>query len=422
VQFGRVHALKHTSVVRRLGASIRDYPTVLSYVDGRYWQTYPAMRSPKTFFNLIHSDYPTRHLWKGDETKLNKLYQKWQGSDPKLPLIMVATKKMNPSLLVSWMARQYDGVVRFVHLNPKPGSKTNARTTKQSTGRIRFLSNELNRQFGIEKFKTHPKLITLSPNGESEVIDEKIDKTNLKAFIRKYVQGLVPSLTPWAYTSLCGDVDIYCVVLIVGCDGKPKGKTRKLRDFSKLAKKTVLQVRDIEENYAPKWVQFASIDVLAYPLLRPLCAGGKDEGNGTELVVTSDGQTTMRHVQTKLSAFDDQTLFEYIERVLGHESEDELMEAPRIIPPPPERTSRIEEMIEYVEELDWRDKDLQLNVIIVVSLVTMVIACKNCGLKNAVMTLFALSIFGGMLPSMVALLTGVPGGAGTDHRRRPRKS
>jgi len=89
---------------------------------------------------------------------------------------------------------------------------------------------------------------------------------------------------------------------------------------------------------------------------------------------------------------------------------------------PPERTSRIEEMIEYVEELDWRDKDLQLNVIIVVSLVTMVIACKNCGLKNAVMTLFALSIFGGMLPSMVALLTGVPGGAGTDHRRRPRKS
>merc|ERR1711971_275653 len=84
---------------------------------------------------------------------------------------------MNPSLLVSWMARQYDGVVRFVHLNPKPGSKTNARNTKQSTGRIRFLSNELNRQFGVDKFKDHPKLITLSPIGESEVIDERSTST-----------------------------------------------------------------------------------------------------------------------------------------------------------------------------------------------------------------------------------------------------
>ena len=161
VQFGRVHGIKHTSVVRRLGASIRDYPTVLAYVDGRYYQTYPAMRNPKKFFDLIHEDYPTRQLWKGDETKLPSLFHKWQASDPKLPLIMIATKKMNPSLLVSWMATQYHGVVQFVHLNPKPGSKTNAKNTKQSTGRIRFLSNELHKVFGVEKFKGHPKLITI---------------------------------------------------------------------------------------------------------------------------------------------------------------------------------------------------------------------------------------------------------------------
>merc|ERR1719206_565537 len=114
----------------------------------------------------------------------------------------------------------------------------------------------------------------------------------------------------------------------------------------------------------------------------------------------------MRHVSTRLNAMDDQLLFEYVERVLGHESEDAVMEAPRIIPPPPERTSRIDELVEYFEELDWNDKDLQLNVVIVAGLVTMVFVCKNCGLKGAVMTLFAMSIFGGMLPTMMALLTG----------------
>ena len=133
----------------------------MAYVDGRYYQTYPAVRNPKKFFDFIHEDYPTHHLWKGDETKLNNIYHKWQASDPKLPLLMVATKKINPSLLVSWMAKQYDGVIKFVHLYPKPGSKTNAKQTKQSTGRIRFLSNKLNEVFGVKKFTDHPKLITV---------------------------------------------------------------------------------------------------------------------------------------------------------------------------------------------------------------------------------------------------------------------
>eukprot|EP01084_Bolivina_argentea_P134136 236663_1 len=414
IQFGRVHAVNHVSVVRRLGASIRDYPTVLSYVDGRYFQTYPAVRNPKKLFDLIHEDYPTRHLWKGDETKLNGIHHKWLASDPKLPLIMVATKKINPSLSVSWMAKQYDGVVKFVHLNPKPGSKTNAKQTKQSTGRIRFLSNGLKEVFGVKQFKDHPKLITISPQGDSKVIDEKIDKHNLKSFIRKYVQDLVPKFSPWTYTTVCGDHDIYCVIYMVGCDGKRQ--KRGLRDYTKLAKKTVPHIQDIEENYYPKWVQFGFIDVLEDPLLRPLCGNRND----TELILVYEAQTMMKIVKKKVKQFDNQLLFEYMELVLNHEAEEESMDAPRIVPPPPPRASVIDDMVEFVEELDWRDKDLQLNLIIICGMVGFVLVCKNCGLKGAVMTLFAMSIVGGMLPTMLALFTGAPGGAPGGRGRRGR--
>merc|ERR1719295_233540 len=407
VEFGRVHAIKHTSVVRRLGASIRDYPTVLAYVDGRYYQTYPAMRNPKKFFDLIHEDYPTRQLWRGDETKMTKLFHKWQTSDPKLPLIMIATKKMNPSLMVSWMATQYHGVVQFVHLNPKPGSKTNARNTKQSTGRIRFLSNELNKVFGVDKFKGHPKLITISPQGESEVIDEKIDKHNLKTFIKRYVQGLVPQFTPWSYTTVCGDHDIYCMLYLFGCDGSTKGKARKLRDYTNLVRKTVPQLRDIQEQYHPKWVQFGYIDVMEDPLLQPLCASG----NKTEMIITSEGQTMMRVVSKSLRHFDDQQLFEYFEAVLNHESEDPIMDAPRIVPPPPPRPSVMDDMVEFVENLDWNDKDLQLNVTIICGLIGAVLMCMkgNCTPQKIVLTIFALSIFGGALPFILGMMGGLPG-------------
>jgi len=416
VQFGRVHGIKHTSVVRRLGASIRDYPTVLAYVDGRYYQTYPAMRNPKKFFDLIHEDYPTRQLWRGDETKLSKLFHRWQASDPKLPIIMVATKKMNPSLLVSWMATQYHGVVQFVHLNPKPGSKTNARNTKQSTGRIRFLSNELHKVFGVKKFKDHPKLITISPQGESEVIDEKIDKHNLKAFIKRYVQGLVPQFNAWSYTTVCGDHDIYCMLYVMGCDGKTKGKARRLRDFAKLVRKTVPQLRDIQEQYHPKWVQFGYIDVVENALLQPLCAAG----NETELIIVSEGQTMMRVVGRALRQFDDQQLFEYFEAVLNHESEDPSMDAPRIIPPPPPRASMVDDAMEYFENLDWNDKDLQLNVTIICCLVGLVVVCTkgNCSAVNIVLTIFAMSIFGGIIPFIAGMLGAFPGmGPGGGGRR-----
>ena len=249
------------------------------------------------------------------------------------------------------------------------------------------------------------------------MISEKIDKHNLKAFIKAYVQGLVPQLGPWSNTSVCGEYDIYCVLFVVGCDGSRKGKARRLREFVKLAKRTVPQVRDIEEHYAPKWVQFAYVDVLEDVVLRPLCVAG---GNGTELVVTSDGQTMMRRVEMSLGELDDQLLFELVERVLSHEAEEPAMEAPRIIPPPPERRSSVEEVVEFLEELDWKDKDLQLNVVIVAGLVTMLAVCKNCGLKGAVMTLFAMSIFGGMLPTIMALFTNMGGGpgAGAGGRRR----
>jgi len=418
VQFGRVHAVNHVSVVRRLGSSIVDYPTVLSYVDGRYYQTYPAVRNPNKFFDLIHEDYPTHHLWKGDETKLNKIHHKWQSSDPKLPLIMVATKKINPSLLVSWMAQQYDGIIKFVHLYPKPASKTAAENTKQSTGRIRFLSNGLNQVFGVEKFKDHPKLITISSDGEPKVVDEKIDKHNLKRFIRKFVQNLVPEFTPWSYTTVCGDHDIHCMLYLDGCDGKEN--RRGLRAFSKLVRKTSPQVQDIEETYHPKWVQFGYVNVLKHELLKPLCA----DKNETELIWISEAQTMMKIISKPMKAFDDQLLFEYIETILNHESEDETIDAPRIIPPAPPRKSVIDDFVEYVEELDWRDKDLQLNVIIISCLIGFVLVCKNCGLKGAVMTLFALSIFGGAMPYLLTLIGGAPGGqprAGGRARGRGRK-
>ena len=398
--------MNHVSVVRRLGASIRDYPTVLAYVDGRYYQTYPAVRNPRDFFALIHEDYPTHHLWKGDETKLNNIYHKWQSSDPKLPLLMVATKKINPSLLVSWMAKQYDGVLKFVHLYPKPASKTNAQQTKQSTGRIRFLSNELKNVFGVKKFNDHPKLITILPTGDSKVINEKIDKHNLKSFTRKYVQSMIPRFNSWSYTTVCGEHDIYCVIYIIGCNGKIKKKG--LRDYMKLARKTSPHIIDIEENYTPKWVQFGYVNVLEDTLLKPLCGGQ----NKTEMIVVSEAQTMMKIVSNSMNEFDDQLLFEYIELILNHESEDITIDAPRIIPPPPPKKSVVDDMIEYIEELDWRDKDLQLNIIIICCLIGFILVCKECGLKGAVMTLFAMSIFGGMLPYMLAFIGGNPGGPG----------
>jgi len=403
VSFGRVHAVNHVSVVRRLGASIRDYPTVLAYVDGRYYSTYPAIRQPKKFFDLIHADYPTRHLWRGDETKLSSIYQKWQASDPKLPLIMVATKRMNPSLLVSWMAQRYADVLKFVHLNPKPGSKTNAKNTKMSTGRIRFLSNALTKQFGVKKFSDHPKLITVMPTGDTKVIDEKIDKHNLKSFIRSFVQQMVVPFTPWSYTTVCGEHDIYCMLFMVGCDGESKKKKGyRVRDFVKLSKKALPQIRDIEEQYAPKWIQFGTINVLEHPLLRPLCA----KGNDTELIIVYEAQTMMKIVDKRAISFDDQLLFEYVEKVFNHETDEESMDAPRIIPPPPPRASMMDEIVEFVDELDWKDPDLQLNAVIIAGLIAFVAMCKGMGAKGAVMTIFAMSIFGGMLPTFLAMITG----------------
>lgn len=320
---------------------------------------------------------------------------------------MVATKKINPSLLVSWMAKQYDGVIKFVHLYPKPASKTRAKQTKQSTGRIRFLSNGLNQVFGVKKFKDHPKLITISPTGDAQVINEKIDKHNLKSFTRKYVQQMIPQFHAWSYTTVCGEHDIYCMIYIMGCDGNVK-KRKGLRSFLKLARKTLPHIKDIEENYSPKWVQFGYVDVVEDELLRPLCHGV----NETELILVSEAQTMMKIVSKPITAFDDQLLFEYIESIFNHENDDETIDAPRIIPPPPPKKTIVDDMIEYIEDLDWRDKDLQLNVIIIACLIGFIAVCKNCGLKGAVMTLFAMSIFGGMLPTMLALMGGGGGGSG----------
>eukprot|EP01084_Bolivina_argentea_P068198 124114_1 len=357
----------------------------------------------KSFFDFIHEDYPTRHLWKGDETKLNNIYHKWQASDPKLPLLMVVTKKLNPSLLVSWSAKKYDGVIQFVHLYPKPASKTLAATTKQSTGRIRFLSNKLNEVFGVKKFVDYPKLITISAQGDATVIEEKINKHNLKAFTRNYIQFLIPEFTAWSYTSVCGEHDIVCIIYTKGCDGK---KRDKLKKYIKLSRKTIPQVKDIQEAYHPKWVQFGYVDVMKDTLLRPLCAGSND----TELIIVSEAQTLMNIPDKKIDEFDDQILFEYIEMILNHEAETPTIDAPRIIPPPPPRRNVIDDMVEYIEELDWKDKDLQLNVVIICCLIGLVFVCKNCGLKGAVMTLFAMSIAGGMLPFIMGMLTGSGGG------------
>lgn len=261
-----------------------------------------------------------------------------------------------------------------------------------------------------KKFKDHPKLITVSVQGDSQVIDEKIDKHNLKSFTRKYVQKLIPQFSPWSYTTVCGEHDIYCILYVIGCDGK-KNKKRGLRGFMKLSRKTLPHILDIQENYHPKWVQFGFIDVEKDELLKPLCANSND----TELIIVSEAQTMMKIVKKSVKEFDDLLLFEYIETILNHEEEDPSVDAPRIVPPPPPRKSVIDDMVEYVEELDWRDKDLQLNVIIISCMIGFIFVCKNCGLKGAVMTLFAMSIFGGMLPTMLALFTG-GGGPGGRHR------
>ena len=147
------------------------------------------------------------------------------------------------------------------------------------------------------------------------------------------------------------------------------------------------------------------------PLLQPLCASG----NKTEMIITSEGQTMMRVVSKSLRHFDDQQLFEYFEAVLNHESEDPIMDAPRIVPPPPPRPSVMDDMVEFVENLDWNDKDLQLNVTIICGLIGAVLMCMkgNCTPQKIVLTIFALSIFGGALPFILGMMGGLPGmGAG----------
>merc|ERR1719242_1449908 len=108
----------------------------------------------------------------------------------------------------------------------------------------------------------------------------------------------------------------------------------------------------------------------------------------------------MRAVGKAVRQFDDQQLFEYFEAVLSHEAEDPSMDAPRIVPPPPPRASVVDDVMEYIENLDWNDKDLQLNVTIICCLVGLVVVCwkGNCSSTNLVMTLFAMSIFGGAMP------------------------
>ena len=186
------------------------------------------------------------------------------------------------------------------------------------------------------------------------MINEKIDKHNLKSFTRKYVQQMIPKLNAWSYTTVCGEHDIYCMLYIIGCDNKEK--KRGLRVYKKLVKNTLPHIKDIEENYHPKWVQFGYINVLEEPLLRPLCANQ----NETELVWISEAQTMMKIVSKSMKDLDSQLFFEYIEEILNHESEDMTIDAPRIIPPPPPKKSIVDDMVEYFEELDWRDKDLQL--------------------------------------------------------------
>ena len=216
---------------------------------------------------------------------------------------------------------------------------------------------------------------------------------------------MIPAFNAWSYTTVCGEHDIYCMIYVMGCDGNVKKQRRGLRDFLKLVRKTLPHINDIEENYAPKWIQFGYIDVVENKLLKPLCHGSND----TELILVSEAQTMMKIVSKSVKDFDDQLLFEYIESIFNHESDDVTIDAPRIIPPPPPKKTMIDDMIEYIEDLDWRDKDLQLNIIIIACLIGFVFVCKNCGLKGAVMTLFAMSIFGGMLPIMLQLM----GGGGT---------
>ena len=147
--------------------------------------------------------------------------------------------------------------------------------------------------------------------------------------------------------------------------------------------------------------------------MKPLCANSND----TELIIVYEAQTMMKVVSKKAISFDDQLLFEYVESVLNHQTDEVSMDAPRIVPPPPPKATIIDDVVEFVEELDWKDKDLQLNVMIVCCLVGFIVICKNCGLKGAVMSIFALSIFGGMLPTMIGILQGgMPGNMGGGRR------
>ena len=158
-------------------------------------------------------------------------------------------------------------------------------------------------------------------------------------------------------------------------------------------------------------------------LLRPLCKNSND----TEIIIVSEAQTMMTISDKRIEEYDDQILFEYIELILNHEAETPTLDAPRIIPPPPPKKNIVDDMVEYFEELDWRDPDLQLNITIICCLIGFVFVCKNCGLKGAVMTLFAMSIFGGMLPYMMAFLGGgggmggMPGGGQRRGRGRRGK-
>ena len=160
VEFGRVHGSRQLSVVKQLSTAIRDYPTVVSFVDGQFERVYPGVRYPNDLFDLIVEDYPTRHLWIGTEDTMEKIYSKWNRKR-NIPLFMIASKKIHPSLLVSWLARQYEGILQFAHVYPKPMSKKNVQQSKTSTGRVRFLSNSLNQYFGTDKFSDLPKLITI---------------------------------------------------------------------------------------------------------------------------------------------------------------------------------------------------------------------------------------------------------------------
>lgn len=386
VNFGRIHSSRESSTVRRIPAAVRTFPTVFSMMNGKLLNSYDLKRIPREMILDISKDFPN-YVLDAAPGNIAKLKKKMHRRNKFVNALVLVSTKTNVNILLKSLALKYHGAMQVALCHPKVGT----------TG-TRFLGQDLEKVFGLETVPRLPAVFIYS-NGRADWIDKPVSKRTIEGIAKDFLAKRVPRFNQVLFSNICvGDTGMVCVLLLQNCvkdqyeTASDEDNKKDLKHFKRtLAYNTMEDVVLNEDLLHPRRIQFGFANVRKHTFFQPFCANHLGQ---SQVIASFDGNERFTRAPNYEAM---ENLFQWLVYTFEGRSEYPIERAPEVQRTSTPSLSYYIQIREFIDDFNLKDHDNQVNIGIIVAVISGSIGAYWMGMKGLVMMIFGAGVFGGLI-------------------------